>query len=108
MGHVHHAGDWVTSWFEYAYLLLSMKLATDSFLVIWTFLPSNVAGRTKKTVTSTVLFVAYCVGNSIGAQIMQPSDAPKYIRGITICGILYGVEFCSMAAWRFYCEFKSV
>ncbi|KAI9148828.1 transporter [Paramyrothecium foliicola] len=71
-------------------------------LMIWTFLPSNVAGRTKKTVTSTVLFVAYCVGNAVGAQIMQPSDAPKYTRGIAACGILYGVEFCSMALWRFY------
>lgn len=72
--------------------------------VIWTFLPSNVAGRTKKTVTSTVLFVAYCVGNAIGAQMMLPSDAPRYIHGITACGVLYFVEFCSMGLWRFYCK----
>ncbi|KAL4749988.1 hypothetical protein BDW72DRAFT_213748 [Aspergillus terricola var. indicus] len=57
-------------------------------LMIWTFLPSNVAGRTKKTVISTVLFVAYCVGNAVGAQMMVPSDAPKYTRGITACGVL--------------------
>ncbi|KAL4738450.1 major facilitator superfamily transporter [Aspergillus similis] len=71
-------------------------------LMIWTFLPSNVAGRTKKTVISTVLFIAYCVGNAVGAQMMVPSDAPKYTRGITACGVLYVVEFCSMGAWRFY------
>ncbi|KAL4769412.1 hypothetical protein BDW60DRAFT_218992 [Aspergillus nidulans var. acristatus] len=58
-------------------------------LMIWTFLPSNVAGRTKKTVISTVLFIAYCVGNAVGAQMMIPSDAPKYTRGITACGVLY-------------------
>ncbi|KAK7227900.1 hypothetical protein V2G26_000070 [Clonostachys chloroleuca] len=71
-------------------------------LMIWTFLPSNVAGRTKKTVTATVLFIAYCVGNAVGAQMFVASDAPKYIRGLTACAVLYGVEFCSMASWRFY------
>ncbi|KAL4911474.1 hypothetical protein BDW74DRAFT_164934 [Aspergillus multicolor] len=71
-------------------------------LMIWTFLPSNVAGRTKKTVISTILFIAYCVGNAVGAQMMVPSDAPKYTRGITACGVLYVVEFCSMGLWRFY------
>lgn len=73
-------------------------------LMIWTFLPSNVAGRTKKTVTATVLFVAYCVGNAVGAQMFVASDAPKYIRGITACGILYCVEFLSMGCWRYYCK----
>ncbi|KAL6400859.1 major facilitator superfamily transporter [Ilyonectria robusta] len=71
-------------------------------LMIWTFLPSNVAGRTKKTVTATVLFIAYCVGNAVGAQMFVASDAPKYVRGITACAILYCVEFCSMGVWRFY------
>jgi ACS family allantoate permease-like MFS transporter len=32
------------------------------------------------------------------------SDAPKYIRGLTACAVLYCVEFCCMAAWRFYCK----
>jgi hypothetical protein len=72
--------------------------------VIWTFLPSNVAGRTKKTVTATILFIAYCVGNAIGAQMFIPSDAPKYVKGITACAVLYIMEFCAMGAWRFYCE----
>ncbi|EXA35910.1 related to DAL5-Allantoate and ureidosuccinate permease [Fusarium oxysporum] len=71
-------------------------------LMIWTFLPSNVAGRTKKTVTATTIFVAYCVGNAVGAQMFVASDAPKYIRGLTACAILYCVEFLSMASWRFY------
>ncbi|KAI1877364.1 hypothetical protein JX265_003372 [Neoarthrinium moseri] len=71
-------------------------------LMIWTFLPSNVAGRTKKTVMATVLFVGYCIGNAVGAQMFIASDAPKYIKGITACGILYWVEFTSMGCWRYY------
>ncbi|RAH64131.1 uncharacterized protein BO66DRAFT_444296 [Aspergillus aculeatinus CBS 121060] len=39
----------------------------SSARVIWTLLPSNVAGRTKKSSTGTVLFIAYCRGNCIGA-----------------------------------------
>lgn len=74
--------------------------------MIWTFLPSNVAGKTKKTVTATVLFIAFCVGNSIGTQMFLASDAPKYIRGLTACAVLYFVEFMCMASWRYYCEFN--
>jgi hypothetical protein len=72
--------------------------------VIWTFVPSNVAGRTKKTVTTTVLFVAYSTGAAIGGQILRPEDAPKYIKGLTASGILYGVEFVGMLLWRTYCK----
>ncbi|KAL5319059.1 hypothetical protein ACEPPN_014129 [Leptodophora sp. 'Broadleaf-Isolate-01'] len=71
-------------------------------LLIWTFLPSNVAGRTKKSVTSALLFIAYCVGNAIGAQVFQAKDAPRYIPGHTVCGVMYGVEFSSMVCWRTY------
>lgn len=72
--------------------------------VIWTLLPSNIAGKTKKTVTASVLFIAFCVGNSIGTQIMRPQDAPKYVAGITACGVLYVVEFVLIGLWRFYCK----
>ncbi len=74
-------------------------------LVIWTLVPSNVAGRTKKSVTSTVLFIAYCVGNSVGAQVFQAKDAPTYIPAIVVCSTMYGLEFVVMLAWRLYCKF---
>ncbi|KAH8736459.1 major facilitator superfamily domain-containing protein [Ilyonectria robusta] len=71
-------------------------------LLIWTFLPSNVAGRTKKSVTGTVIFVAYCVGNSIGAQTFRAEWAPKYIPSIIICATMYALECCLFICWRFY------
>lgn len=75
-----------------------------SGLMIWTILPSNVAGRTKKSVTGTVMFVAYCVGNSIGAQVFRAEWAPKYIPSIVICGIMYGLECFLFLSWRLYCK----
>lgn len=71
---------------------------------MWTLLPSNVAGRTKKSVTSTLLLVAYCAGNCIGAQVFQSKDAPTYTPAIVVCATMYGVEFVSMAVWRMYCK----
>lgn len=73
-------------------------------LMIWTCLPSNVAGRTKKSVTATLMFIAYCVGNSIGSQTFQAKWAPRYIPAIIICGVMYALECVLFLVWRFYCE----
>ncbi|KXJ90351.1 major facilitator superfamily domain-containing protein [Microdochium bolleyi] len=88
-------------WVRWGMYIMQVFGVLPGFM-IWTFLPSNVAGRTKKTVTSTILFIAYCVGNAIGAQMFVASDAPKYLRGLTACGVLYCVEFTCIACWRFY------
>lgn len=39
---------------------------------------SNVAGFTKKSVTSGSLFVGYCIGNIVGPQFFDASEAPDY------------------------------
>lgn len=65
-------------------------------------LPSNVAGRTKKSVTATLLFVGYCAGNATGAQLFQSKDAPNYIPGLTGCAVVYGIEFTLIVLWRFW------
>ena len=44
---------------------------------------SNVAGFTKKSVTSALLFIGYCVGNIVGPQFFYASEAPSYHVGIT-------------------------
>lgn len=41
----------------------------------WTLIPSNIAGRTKRTLTSSFTFVGYCVGNMVGSQIFLAKDA---------------------------------
>lgn len=39
---------------------------------------SNVAGFTKRSVTSALLFIAYCVGNIVGPQFFLASEEPNY------------------------------
>lgn len=39
---------------------------------------SNIAGFSKKSVVSALLFIAYCVGNMIGPQFFLASEEPSY------------------------------
>lgn len=40
---------------------------------------SNVAGFTKKSTVSALMFAAYCVGNIAGPQFFIPSEEPSYL-----------------------------
>ncbi|WWD16928.1 hypothetical protein CI109_101360 [Kwoniella shandongensis] len=88
-------------WVKWGMFLMSVT-ANITGLMLWTFVPSNVAGHTKRTVTQTILFAAYCSGNAVGAQIFQASDAPLYHRALTVCATMYAVEFVLLFCWRFY------
>lgn len=39
---------------------------------------SNVAGFTKRSIVSSLLFVGYCAGNIVGPQFFVSSEAPVY------------------------------
>ncbi|KAL2872411.1 MFS transporter [Aspergillus lucknowensis] len=56
---------------------------------------SNVAGFTKRSVTSALLFVAYCVGNIVGPQCFLESEEPHYDTGmaVSVAGLALGVFF---------------
>ncbi|KIW78629.1 hypothetical protein Z517_08467 [Fonsecaea pedrosoi CBS 271.37] len=56
---------------------------------------SNVGGFTKRSVTSATLFVAYCVGNIVGPQFFQTSQAPRYATGLraSLSGLAFGAFF---------------
>jgi MFS transporter, ACS family, allantoate permease len=67
-----------------------------------TIVPSNVAGRTKKTIISSGTFLGYCVGNMCGSQIFKTKDAPRYIPGTIGCAVCLGAEFVLIVVWRAY------
>lgn len=71
-----------------------------ALFLAWTLIPSNVAGRTKRTVTSSWTFVGYCVGNMCGSQIFKTKDAPKYTSGTVGSAVCFGLEFCLLVVWR--------
>jgi ACS family allantoate permease-like MFS transporter len=57
--------------------LITVPYVLALFLA-WTLIPSNIAGRTKKTIISSCTFLGYCVGNMAGSQIFKDADKPRY------------------------------
>ncbi|KAJ5188984.1 Major facilitator superfamily domain general substrate transporter [Penicillium cf. griseofulvum] len=56
---------------------------------------SNVAGSSKKSVVSSLLFIAYCVGNIVGPQFFLASEEPSYPTGIkaSMSGLILSLFF---------------
>ncbi|KAI0880641.1 MFS general substrate transporter [Annulohypoxylon maeteangense] len=86
-------------WTKWTGFFITVPCVVALFLA-WTLIPSNVAGRTKRTLTSSFTFVGYCVGNMVGSQIFKAKDAPRYIPGTAACAVCFGLEFFLLVAWR--------
>ncbi|OTB08317.1 hypothetical protein M426DRAFT_263587 [Hypoxylon sp. CI-4A] len=86
-------------WTKYIGLLLLCPSIIAVFFA-WSLVPSNTAGRTKRTFVSTTTFVSYCVGNMVGTQVFQDKDAPMYIPGMIWCIVCLGAEMVVILLWR--------
>ena len=63
---------------------------------------SNVAGYTKKTTVSAVLFIGYCVGNIVGPQIFFEQQAPTYQSGFVGIIVCFGITTLTILGMRRY------
>ncbi|KAH9816347.1 putative transporter [Teratosphaeria destructans] len=110
-------------WAKWGMYLLTVPFVLALFLA-WTLSPSNVAGRTKKTIISSATFLGYCVGNMCGSQIFKSKDvsnvpaklasesvadayrqnlqAPRYVPGTTGAAVCFGTQFILICCWRVY------
>ncbi|KAI1372567.1 MFS general substrate transporter [Hypoxylon crocopeplum] len=86
-------------WARWTGYFITVPCVVALFLA-WTLIPSNIAGRTKRTLTSSFTFVGYCVGNMVGSQIFLAKDAPRYVPGTAACATCFALEFLLLAAWR--------
>lgn len=81
-----------------AYYITSTAAA--AFTLILSMISSNVAGQTKKSVVSSMMFIGYCVGNLIGPQIISLDQAPRYTSPKTIICGLYAAAILLLLALR--------
>ncbi|KAF8915353.1 major facilitator superfamily domain-containing protein [Mucidula mucida] len=88
-----------TKWTKWGMYFMTVPFVLSLFLA-WTLIPSNLPGRTKRTMTSSFTFIGYCTGNMCGSQIFKSTDAPKYVPGIIGCCICFGLEFLVIIIWR--------
>ncbi|EAL19236.1 hypothetical protein CNBH3350 [Cryptococcus deneoformans B-3501A] len=93
----------------YRWVKWGMYFMTVTFVVplfsAWALISSNTAGRTKRSVMSSMTFIAYCTGNIAGSQVMKAKDAPHYIPGTIAIACCMGVEFATIVIWRIWLEY---
>ncbi|CAF3659050.1 hypothetical protein FGSG_03855 [Fusarium graminearum PH-1] len=71
------------------------------FPIALSMVASNVAGFTKKSVASAMMFMSYTAGNIIGPFLFFPSEAPGYSSGFLATTICFGVSTLTMLLLRF-------
>ncbi|GMF03747.1 unnamed protein product [[Candida] boidinii] len=67
----HHKGSRLTGYYTF-------YMATATMAGMTSCVSSNIAGRTKKNVVSTIFLIGYCTGNIIGPQTFRSNQAPDY------------------------------
>jgi MFS family permease len=63
---------------------------------------ANTAGYTKRSITSSGLFIGYCLGNIVGPFLFKVKDAPEYAPGFIACVITSVAAAVLSMVYRFY------
>ncbi|KAF2426568.1 MFS transporter [Tothia fuscella] len=68
---------------------------------------ANTAGYTKRSVTSSGLFIGYCLGNILGPFLFKVADAPGYAPGFRATVATSVVAAVLSMVYRFYCIWEN-
>jgi MFS transporter, ACS family, allantoate permease len=71
-----------------------------SFMLLLAWNASNIAGHTKKVTTNALTLVSFALGNILGTQTFQTSQAPGYIGGKLAIIITLGLLCCAIIVLR--------
>ncbi|EIM88123.1 MFS general substrate transporter [Stereum hirsutum FP-91666 SS1] len=61
---------------------------------------NNIGGRTKQVMVSSMVFIAWAVGNAVGPQVFQSNDAPRYVKAFIAHIVVYGVQLVTIVFLR--------
>ncbi|KAI8262645.1 putative transporter [Colletotrichum sp. SAR11_239] len=78
-----------------------------SFVLLLSLQTANIAGHTKKVVTSACLFLGYCVGNIAGPFFYKSDQAPKYELGIWSMIVAHLLEAVIVIALRLLLKWEN-
>lgn len=79
----------------------------SGFPLSLSIIASDVAGYTKKTVVSAILFLAYCAGNISGPQVFFAREAPHYQTGCKVCIICLCLGVVTILVLRQYMDWEN-
>ncbi|KAH9999763.1 MFS general substrate transporter [Xylariaceae sp. FL0662B] len=77
--------------------------SSTGFVALLGLISTNIAGWTKKTTAAAMYLIAYCVGNIIGPQVFQSTDAPQYHNASITVLVCACVAFAIMIFIYFWC-----
>ncbi|KAI0788149.1 hypothetical protein C8Q74DRAFT_1216610 [Fomes fomentarius] len=80
---------------------LTMAFGAVSMLNL-AVMSNNVAGRTKQVVASSLVFIAWAVGNAVGPQVFRADDAPRYIKAFIAHMVMYALQVALLFFLRGY------
>jgi ACS family allantoate permease-like MFS transporter len=78
-----------------------------AFPLSLSMIASDVAGYTKKTVVSGILFLAYCAGNISGPQLFLAKEAPYYRTGCKVYIICLSLSILTIMVLRQYMDWEN-
>ena len=78
-----------------------------SYAVLMGLQIANTAGYTKRSVSSSGIFVGYCLGNFVGPLIFRQEDAPRYAPGFIAVVITSAGAAVLAMVYRFYCVWEN-
>lgn len=70
--------------------------------IVTSFVTTNIAGRTKKSIVSAGYICVFCVGNLIGPQTFRPKDAPVYAPALITMIVLTSINIGLLVTLFFY------
>ncbi|KAF1966831.1 MFS general substrate transporter [Bimuria novae-zelandiae CBS 107.79] len=89
----------------FAYFLLSSGPAAMPLNM--SLVQSNYRGVTKKMTMTTMIFMAYCVGNIAGPHFFRKTEAPKYVTAFQTIMICYALVIVFALTLRFYLQWTN-
>ncbi|KAJ7228810.1 MFS general substrate transporter [Mycena pura] len=61
---------------------------------------TNCSQRTKQVIASSLVFIAWALGNAIGPQVFRANDAPRYIHAFIAHLVMYGLQLAAIIVLR--------
>ncbi|KAI1389769.1 MFS general substrate transporter [Hypoxylon trugodes] len=83
------------------------QFSSTGFVALLGLISTNVAGWTKKTTAAAMYLLAYCVGNIIGPQAFQSTDAPQYRNANIVVLVCMFVSFAILIFINFWCRHQN-
>lgn len=68
---------------------------------------ANSSGHSKKVTMNAIFFVSYCIGNIIGPQCFQASDAPAYTQGYSGLMACIVVAMFAISGYGILCNLEN-